>query len=337
MKKDIWGFDLDVSKRNLYIRWDISLWCNYNCSYCFYSDHRRNVVVKQIKSKNILDIIRFKKHKNIFGHSFDNFSAEKWVQKFKQIAKGRKLAIGITGGEPFLDKENFHYVLSKLIKMDEIDNIRIDTNGSFVVNNFKDLDCKKVYLNISYHPESTSIDKLISKVKEIQNVGMNVLMINYVMTPQNKDNYEEVYKKFAQIGVAVNPGVYYDVKNPENEKNYVNWYAKYLNEFDIVNKCSLIDLQGKVNCKFPQIGLVISYTGDIYNPCFQDKKLNLFKHNINMKKINNLLMNYSQKCPLKDCGCLQQYSFQEGCTRNQKSLNVLKNYVEDAIILKGND
>lgn len=330
---DVWNFDKSPDKRNLYISWLISLWCNFNCSYCFYTDHSRKQVLEYYKPsfKRPASLVKYALTRNKFAHSFDNYPAELWVDKILKISEGRKIALKITGGEPFLDRDNFYYVLSRLVECENIDNIRVDTNGSFAVDKYHGLNFDKVFLNLSFHPESISIENLLDRTKGFIDSGLNVAMINYVMAPSQRADFDKVREIFSKIGVAVNPGVYIDCKKPKKSLQELMIYSKYLKEFDIKNKTGLMNLKNNKLCRFPQIGLSLAPDSLIMNSCFSDKKINFIKSSSD--DVNSLLLENIAKCPKSFCSETNKYSFQSECKRNLNSLNPLKSYIDDALIL----
>jgi|GEM_PF-2237661 len=325
--KNIWNLKEDRAKRNIFIHWMMSYWCNFNCSYCFFSNHKRKQDLYKINLKDPKSIVKNILTRNKSGHAFDNYSAEEWVNKIKEISNNRKLSLEITGGEPFLDKTNFLYVLNEFSTMDEIDNIRINTNGSFLAEPYSNIDLSKIFLMISYHPEHISLSKLKENIKSFQKTGFNVPMINYVMTPELRKEYDKVRDEFAEINIAVNPGVYED--GNKKTDNDIELYSKYLNKFDVSIKCNTFNLKSQY-CHLPQIGFNLTPDGTISNLCLQKKKADLFKSD--RKQIENLLTEKPVKCPKGSCRCINMYSFLANCNRNNDSMNILKNYVDDAIL-----
>ncbi len=164
-----WNFNEPLRKRTVIIDWLTTLWCNYRCSYCFQPEHGRHS--KYIPRKRITRIINKILGKQISNHCFDNYPAKKWVENIQKIAEGRKAVLSLTGGEPFLDRKNFHYVLKSLCETEEVDNIKIDTNGSFAPEFYEDVNKEKIRLFVSFHPEYAGLEECFNKVQRIIDNG----------------------------------------------------------------------------------------------------------------------------------------------------------------------
>ena len=326
--EDPWRCSQDKRYRTLYVRWTISLLCNYRCHYCFFAGHQRKQVIRKKRRSPIREV--FFGDRALYGHAFDNYPARRWIRKFKVLAQGRKLALGITGGEPFLDRRNFSLTLRELSAMEEIDNIRIDTNGTFSPGSYKGINLEKIFLNISFHSEFINLSEFYDKVKKIQAAGFNVMMVNYVMSPGQRDLFPQVREKFGELGIKVNPAVFIDKEGSVIAKDDLAFYQPYLSGFDIANKCNNRELKGKIRCHYPQVGLDLTPDGLLYNTCFTAIKSDFFT--ASRKDMDALLEEKMTLCPAEECTCLQMYSFQEGCERNQSSLNTLKNYVDNALL-----
>ena len=182
---------------------------------------------------------------------------------------------------------------------------------------------------MSYHPEHIDIDRLFAKVKTIQDVGFNIGMINFVMAPSQRSNYEEAKERFWRIGVYVNPNPYIDKERPGWIAQDYEYYKRYLAEFDLRNKAGLIDLKHTL-CNFPQIGLQLDPDGTIYNACCSKKRANLFRSTVG--KINDLLTESPALCPKMSCVCTYMYSFQCGQRRNWQSMETMGSYTKNALI-----
>ncbi len=149
------------------------------------------------------------------------------------------------------------------------------------------------------------------------------------MAPGQRERYVEVRDKFAEINISVSPNVYQNYSSPETARNEASIYKNHLNEFDIRNKCHLVSLKNKQLCKFPQIGFSIMPDGSIYNSCFPGNRLDFFK--APRGKIDSLLFPKTVLCPNNRCVISYRYSFQENCTRNYESLNILENFSKGAL------
>ena len=303
---DIWRpYDHNFDKRNLVIVWELSNWCNYNCSYCYQPDHDR-------KS----------------GHTFDYYDVETWLSAFKKFDNGlRKIHLLIVGGEPFLDVKNMHFTLENLTQMDFIDSIRIDTNGSIDPNLYKGIDFSKIFLNISFHPEMINLTDFTKNLTKYLKSQFKVQMINFQIINNNEEEYEKIKVFFwDNYKIKVNPAltildrpVFYDLK----------WFTKHLNEEDLQFRARFDKFTYGLKCRYPMINFRIYWDGTVVNSCFDKKKYNLIT--VKNDKLYSLLKREIPNCPRMFCWCLHMYSFLEGFQRNEKSLNPLKNYTEQAI------
>lgn len=331
--KNAWNFNEAKNERNLLLRWRVTYWCNYNCSYCFQHNHNPNQKLPYELS-GIASISAQIKNKR-FAHSFRNHTTNEWLNAFQRIGENRKIALIITGGEPFLDWKNFSKILQGLTEMDSVDNIRIDTNGSWKFEKYHNIDFSKIYLNISFHPEQIDMLKFFDQIENLQKFDINIAMINFVMSPNQKHDYLKLRDRFAIMGIKINANPCIDGPLPLSESD-ISYLKSFVKSFDLEYKCGIRKTKDKF-CRYPMIGLQISPSGIIQNPCisfpvpfFRKKQKNF----INAKKseIENLLCEKPLKCPFVYCACLDKYSFLMDSDRNFRTLNTLKRYVEEAII-----
>jgi hypothetical protein len=270
--------------------------------------------------------------KPISAHCFDNYSVEKWITGLRKFDnKKRKVIFHLTGGEVFLDIANFRKIIGFLASADFVDNVKIDTNASIdIVKHYGDLDLSKFYLMISYHPENTTLPELFNKIKDIQeNTNVRMIIVNYVMAPEQRDDYEAVFKQFARIGVFVNCGIYY---NEENSKpDYIipqeefDLYNKYLPVEDIECRFhSTAKIKGEA-CYFPNICLNILPDGTVYSSCFRHRQSNLIENLTN--EILNILPDTVCACPTKICRCWDMYGFLKRNLFYKDTIRPIEKYV----------
>ena len=127
-------------ERSVRISWHITSWCNYSCDYC-------PVLVFHKRSKN----------GDKRNHAFDHYTADQWLEAFRTRFTDQDILLRITGGEPFLDRENFRKILLGVLAMPEW-SIQIDTNGSWDPEYFRDVPKDKLGLNIAFHPHMVTFD-----------------------------------------------------------------------------------------------------------------------------------------------------------------------------------
>jgi MoaA/NifB/PqqE/SkfB family radical SAM enzyme len=169
----------------LRIAWHISSWCNYSCHYC-------GVLVFHKRARN----------GEAQAHAFDYQPVHRWLDVFRAFPQ-QSIFLKITGGEPFLDRANFRELLAGLMAMDRY-TLRIDTNGSWDPDFFRDLDKRRIQLNVSYHPGEIDFDPFLRRILAIREAGFAVTMVNFVLAPENLDAGERILARLEKEGFFVN-------------------------------------------------------------------------------------------------------------------------------------
>ncbi len=294
MDNDVWNSNCDM--KNLLIYWDMTHWCTYGCSYCL-QGHDKN------------------------KHSFNDHSVEEWLDKFSNLENPR-VAFCITGGEPFLDKNNFHKLLSGLTNIEKVDHIRIDTNAFWSPEDYKDINLNKIYLMISFHPEKVTLDDFVVKLKNIMNCGFKVAMVNIVLLPEFVDLYLKIKNDLAELGVKVNANI--PVQASASEKQYLHEMIKpHLNPLDFGYRCGKFSPKGEF-CHFPQLAVMLNWEGKI-SDCTYKKIGHLFEGDFPKLPQNPVICNQQM------CNCIGLYSMLDGFDRWNKSMNMLKEYVDNGL------
>jgi len=169
----------------LRIAWHISSWCNYSCQYC-------GVLVFHKRARN----------GEPQAHAFDYQPVHRWLDVFRALPQ-QSIYLKITGGEPFLDRGNFRELLAGLMAMDRY-TVRIDTNGSWEPNFFRELDKRRIQLNVSYHPGEVDFEPFLRRIASIREAGFAVTMVNYVLAPENLEAGERILARLNKEGFFVN-------------------------------------------------------------------------------------------------------------------------------------
>lgn len=313
MKKN--EFRLGTDNPVLIIKFIVSAWCNYSCDYCNFSKStkiRKSKFYSGIRSR--LKNLAFRNS----VHAFDNYPVEKWLEAFGKIPND--FIVEISGGEPFLDYENFPIFLEDLGKLDKCKLIRIDTNGFWDGKNYKlsDRAKDKVALNISYHPSQAKWEPYTQRISAIQKSGWKIRMINYVMNTDQESEYERIKNYFEtheNIFVNPNPDKFGDAERLKKE------LARYYPPVDLVYKVGRTSPQGK-KCYYPSITYVVQPTGETYRGCIKSEHFNFIKKSSTLFPLKEPLL-----CPSKKCPCLDMYAFLEESGRGQV-LDLLKEYVD---------
>src|SRR3712207_6150368 len=117
----------------LRINWHISNWCNYRCAYC-----------------GILIFNRRVRDARPQAHAFDHAPVERWLEALAQFPD-EQIFLKITGGEPFLDRDQFRNLLLGLERMPHI-RTGVDTNAFWDPGAFAQLDKTRLFLHVGFHP-----------------------------------------------------------------------------------------------------------------------------------------------------------------------------------------
>ena len=169
------------------ITWHITSWCNYSCEYC-------GVVIFHKRAKD----------GQRQAHAFDHYSVDRWLDAFRSFPE-HEVYLKITGGEPFLDRENFRALLAGLTETRRF-TIRIDTNGTWDPEFFACVDKSRILLNVSYHPHEIDLASFLVRIKAIRQAGFAVSMVNFVLAPENIDLCEQSIAALEHEGFFVNVG-----------------------------------------------------------------------------------------------------------------------------------
>lgn len=281
------------------IRWLMTEWCNYACSYCS-QNHNRHALIN-----------------GYTAHAFDNHPLEKWIDGFKRHFSTRQLSLVITGGEPMLDQKNMIPLLTKLTSMPTVECIRIDTNSFWNPNSYKHIDTSRIILMCTYHPEQTTEERFINKIKKFIEFGFQIGMVNFVMNHNNFNSYLDVQKKVAALGVPLHPN---PLSNSQGfySKEDLDVLAHYLPNADYRYRTQIDSPLGK-KCLFPALAYQMNQNGNIYVGCHKEERGSFFYDNLPDAFAGPV------PCPSKTCLCLDMYSFLEDVNRNTTT-NPLKIY-----------
>ncbi len=299
----------------------VSNWCNFNCFYCNYGRRTRQrkskfyTSIKNTGKKRFYKL--FSPHNH--GHAFDNYSPDKWIKAFSRVPND--FVIHISGGEPFLDAENFSVFLEGLAGLDKCKLIKIFTNGFWPAQNFQASNKvkNKTVLLVSYHPTQAKQDIYFKMIDEIYKAGWRIGMINYVMEAHQKRDYDEISKYFdSKYGIFVNP-------NPDKDGDLdllSDELAKYFPKLDLDYKVARKSPKGK-KCFFPSIAYYIEPTGEVYRNCVCRERKNFIK-----KSHTLYVLKEPTICPACKCPCLDMYAFLENSGRGKK-LDLLEEYIDN--------
>jgi organic radical activating enzyme len=192
------------------IQWRPLMMCNYDCSYCSPESHTLIVKSKIPTAEDLVD-------------------AAKKLRS--QIPSNKSAMIVITGGEPFLIKD-IHIWLNYLLANGFW--VMVFTNGSLSEETYKN--CQTAFSNpkllfrLSFHPETSNIDRFAQLATSVQALGASVeiraMLVNTLF--DKVDELEQKAKGIKLIKLPVFP--LYNKKT--KQVNPVNKSSRYLKGYN---------------------------------------------------------------------------------------------------------
>lgn len=281
------------------LRWKLTEWCNYKCPYCPQTHDR------------------FARIGKYAAHAFDNYPLAKWVNAFSYHFQERRLSLVITGGEPMLDRENMVPLLKQLTAMPAVECIRIDTNASGKLDNFKEVDPEKIILNCSYHPSQVSKESFLNAIKQLLYFGYKIGMVNFIMGTDNFDIFKKVKEEIFELGIPINPNPQFNLEGPYSTE-HLAVLKEELPRADFLYKTQGLSPYGN-KCLFPSLAYQMDQTGKIHVGCHPQASGSFFENSLPPTFIGPV------PCPNNSCMCLDMYSFLKDVNRN-KNVNPLLIY-----------
>jgi hypothetical protein len=292
----------------VYICWMITEWCNYRCPYCPQTHDR----------------FAPKAGGPFTAHVFDNHPRQKWIEAFYRHFRERRLSLKITGGESMIDKRNMVPILSALLELPTLENIRIDTNASWDPAPYDAIDKSKLILMCTFHPTQVEEEVFWERISRLLHAGFRIGMINYVMSRESLSRYAQRRQRAAELGIPLHPNPLWDWRGHYSDDDLALLKAE-LPEADFGYRSQLVSPQGK-NCLYPAVAYGMDQAGTIGIECHADlPQGSFFDENL------STLFRGPVPCPHRSCYCLDKYSFLGEVNRNVTT-NPLKIYSE--ILLK---
>lgn len=248
-------------QRSIRVAWHITSWCNYSCDYC-------PVLVFHKRAKN-------GEKRN---HAFDHYTAEQWLEAFRTKFPEDDILLRITGGEPFLDRENFRKILLGVLAMPQW-SIQIDTNGSWDPEYFEEVPKERLGLNIAFHPHMTSFEAFYKRVNQIRDRGFQIGMLNFVLAPENLEEFNRRLEQVERDGFFVNlspmnpTGTY--LSRSERSDEEMALIERYNMPVDVKYKVVRPQIKDKL-CYHPAMSYYMLFDGRIQVHCLDDTYQNLF-------------------------------------------------------------
>ncbi|MCK5000179.1 MAG: radical SAM protein [Anaerohalosphaera sp.] len=277
-------------KKVFILRWMITEWCNYKCSYCDQTHDR-----SARKGKYT-------------AHAFDNSPLGKWCDSFHRHFHDRRLSLLITGGEPMLDRKNMGPLLKELTSMPTVECIRIDTNISWKPDNYKGVDPKKIILMCTYHPAQVSKESFFASIKRLLDFGYKIGMVNFVMNSENFNIFKKIKQEMFELGIPLHPNPLWDSKGQYSEED-LSILKEELPLADYQYRTQTVSPFGK-KCLFPSLAYQMDQTGQIQVGCHPQISGSFFENSLPPTFVG------PAPCPMKSCACLDMYSFLKNVDRN---------------------
>ena len=279
------------------LRWVVSYWCNYNCPYCP-QKHERSRLERHL----------FMGGGKFHTHAFDNHPVEKWLEAFQRHFQDRRLSLVIEGGEPMIDYKNMPPLLRELTNMPTTECVRIDTNLSWDPEKYRGIDASKVILMCTYHPSQVSKESFYRRVRQVQDFGIKIGMVNFVMTRPNLEIYRQTSEEMAALGVPLHPNPLWNSRGKYSKEDLSLLKAE-LPDADYAYRSGALSPYGK-KCLFPALAYRMNQNGQLSVGCHSHLSGNFFDGSLIP------LMPGSVPCPMNSCCSLDMYSFLEEVNRN---------------------
>lgn len=294
----------------LRINWHLTEWCNYSCQYCpVMIFHQRSPSRKRQQ------------------HSFDHYPVSKWLEAFDGF-KFPDIQLKISGGEPFMDRQNLRELLIGLSQRKHI-TVGLDSNGFWDPAYFASVDKSRIWLNIGFHPSQTTFKEFYPNLLRIREGGFHIAMVNFVLAPENIDEFPNALAQIESLGIFVNvstlipTGIYAArTERSERELDIIEQYNLPIdNYFKLVKPVT----RGR-RCFYPAMTYYIMYDGSIRVACMDGSARNLFTDGIPP------IPRQAVTCEYEHCvGCVDMYRGLVDEPRYTKPLSLFtqKSYAEE--------
>jgi hypothetical protein len=261
------------------VRWMMTRWCNWKCSYCD-QEHARRAV-----------------YRGRPAHFADCASVDAWLAAFRRHFASEDLALCITGGEPMLDRRNVQPLLRGLV--DLAYSVRIDTNGSWDSSRW-DVPKDRIVLMHSYHPEHATEAEFLASIDRKQADGWTVAMATVVVLPDRFGMLDRLREALLRRDVALNCSPL-DCSLDGYTPDQVKLLIACMPPADTYNKCG--GNPHGMPCLYPSVAYEMAPSGDLHVACYRDRSGSLFA-----EQLPSCFTSYTA-CPHQQCTCLDRYTF----------------------------
>jgi organic radical activating enzyme len=246
------------------INWHLTSWCNYSCQYC-------PVVVFHQRSKT----------GQAQPHAFDHRPVADWVGTIGRFPF-KLIHLNISGGEPFLDRANFRALLAGLLEMSHI-RVSVCTNGYWDPSWYRGFDAGRVSLTVAYHPNEVSLETFVSNVRRMRDAGFKISMVNFVLAPENIEDFENAFCRleaegfFVNVSAMISAGLYW--ARTERTEREIELIERYNTPSDNYFKFVKPETKGHL-CFYPAMTYYLMYDGAIQIACQDQTVRNVFEGEI---------------------------------------------------------
>ena len=266
------------------VNWYMTQWCNYSCQYCPVLVYHKRTTSGQPQP-----------------HAFDYYPVEKWLEAFDTL-KATKILTHLTGGEPFLDRENLLALLRGLAARGI--RVCISTNAAWDPEYFRDLDKSGIFLDIGFHPSQTSLQVLLRQIRRIRDAGFRIAVVNYVVSPENIDRFEEAYQalsadgQFVSVSAMFPTGVH--LSRDYRTERELEILVRHNTPLDLHYKLTWPAMNRRL-CFYPALHYQMYWDGRVQLSCMEESQ-NLFEAGF------PALPRHAVPCPRHTCiGCTDMY------------------------------
>jgi organic radical activating enzyme len=288
-------------------RWMMTQLCPYSCAYC-----RQRHKLTTVNGKS--------------NHAFRNYPVAAWLEAFAEHSRGRRCVLTITGGEPMADRKSIISLLNGLSALKEIEHIRIDTNAYWTPERYDSLDRSKLFLNCAYHPEMTSEDAYLGRMRRIVDAGFQVSKVNLVIWGNHKEQYDALRKRFRGMGIPIHPNTDYNAPPPSKVEMKV--FEGKVPTLEMKYRVRRSPPLGKL-CLYPSVAYELDFGGKVWVACFPALRGSFFDRSLPIQPGGPV------SCPSDCCYCVDRHSLlQDADPERGAALNVLEFYSRELLELQ---
>jgi hypothetical protein len=191
------------------------------------------------------------------------------------------------------------------------------------------VDKTRIWVNIAFHPTQTTFEEFYPRLLKIRDSGFRIPIVNFVLAPENLDDFEQVYSTLEKDGFFVNistmipTGVY--LSRTERTERELDIVEKYNTPLDNYFKLVRPDTKDRP-CFYPAMTYYIMFDGSIRVACMDSTARDLIKDG------PPPLPRQAVPCEYQQCiGCSDMYRALEDEPRLTRPLELftLEHYAEE--------